>query len=109
MMEDATLVSDAIERIKEAEKSAEETVRRSRAEAKRLIAEAHDSGERLLDEGRRELRAEEERLIESARADAQGTAKQLSDESGASIDALRRAGQLRVGTGVKKVLERIGS
>ena len=63
----------------------------------------------MLEDARRELRSEEERLIEAARADAQGIARQLLDESRTSIDALRRAGELGVGAGVKKVLERIGS
>jgi vacuolar-type H+-ATPase subunit H len=103
------LVADAIRRIKEAEGEAEETLRRARAQGKRLTAEAHEASEKLVDEMRRAVRDEERELIASASAEAETEAARIAAESKASVESVRADAEARVRRGVGRVLEAIVS
>lgn len=103
------LVSDAIRQIREAEKEGDEAERRARAEGKRLIAEAHDASEKLLEDMRREVREDERALIATARGEAEGEASAIADESRAGVESVRRDAEARVRRGVKRVLDAIVS
>ena len=104
-----TVVSDAIRRIRDAEKDAEETVRRASAEAKRLLADAHGAAERLLEQAQREGREEERRLVEAARADADGQAVKLAAESKRAVESTRQSAGEKIKVGVKKALDAVTS
>ena len=101
------MVSEAIGRIKEAEKAAEDAGRAARAEGKRLVATAHDAAERLLDETRRAAWEREKELIAQAASQAEADARALVQESKASVKSVREAAEGRLETGIKKVLELI--
>ena len=103
------MVSDAIRRIRDAEKDAEEGVRHARAEAKRLLADAHEAAERLLEQAQREGREEERRLVEAARAEADGQAVKLAAESKLAVESARRSAGEKVKAGVKKALDAVTS
>jgi vacuolar-type H+-ATPase subunit H len=105
--EEGALVSDAIEKIGRAELKAEESLRDGRAEAKRLVAAAHEESERMLDVMRKEARAEEKALIENARAGAEGDAKGILGESRTGVERVRSGAGGKVEAGVKKVLDAI--
>lgn len=103
------MVSDAIRRIKAAEKEAEEAVRRARAEAKRLVADAQEAAERMLEQAQREAREEERKLVDAARVEAEGQASELAAESRQAIEETRRSAGERVRAGVKKALDAVTS
>jgi len=103
------VVSDAIRQIKDAEKDAEEAVRRGRAEAKRLLADAQGAAERVLEQAQREARDEEKRLVDAARAEAEGEATKLAAESRRAVEATRQSAGEKVKAGVKKALDAVTS
>jgi len=105
--EEDGLVSEAIERIRGAEREAEEALKRARADGKRLVAEAHEEAERMLDAMRKEARAEETALIEKARADAEAEAAEIVQASKISVDEARQGAADKVRVGVVKVLDSI--
>jgi vacuolar-type H+-ATPase subunit H len=104
-----TVVSDAIRRIRDAERDAEEAVRRARAEATRLLADAHEAAERLLEQAQREGREEERRLVEAARAEADGQAVKLAAESKRAVESTRQSAGEKVKAGVKRALDAVTS
>jgi len=103
------LVADAIRRIREAEDEVEEALQRARAQGKRLMAEAHEASEKLLEEMRRTVRDEERDLIATASAEAQEEAAGIAAESRASIESVRGDAEARVRRGAARVLEAIVS
>ncbi len=103
------MVSDAIREIREAEREGDEAQRAARAEGKRLIAEAHEGSEKLLEEMRRGVREEERALTATATAEADEQASVIAAESRASIEAVRGDAETRVRQGVARVLDAIVS
>ena len=103
------MIGDAIRRIEEAEQRADESLRRARADGKKIIAEAHEAVERQLDEMRKEAREEETRLVEHAKAEAEREAAGIVEDSKAAVLEARSAGEAKIGVGVDKVLESITS
>jgi vacuolar-type H+-ATPase subunit H len=106
--EDA-VVSDAIREIREAEKEAVDRERQARADSKRLVAEAHEATEKLLEEMRRSVREEERTLTATAAAEAEREAARIAAESRAAVEALRGDAEARVRRGVARVLDAIVS
>jgi vacuolar-type H+-ATPase subunit H len=104
---EGALVSDAIRAIREAEADGVERERQARAESKRLIADAHESIERLQDEMRRSAREAERALTETARAEAEKEAAAIAEQGRAAVQALTEAAEGRVRQGVARVLEAI--
>ena len=104
---EGALVSESIEKIRRAELEAEESLRDARAEAKGLVAAAHEESVRMLDVMRKEARAEEKTLIERARAGAEEDAKGILGESTTGVEQVRSGAGGKVETGVKKVLDAI--
>jgi len=104
-----TLVSDAIREIREAEQRGLEAERQARADGKRLIAEAHEATEKLVEDMRRAVRDEERTLTATATAEAEKEAAEIAAESRASVEALRGDAEARVRRGVARVLEAIVS
>ena len=103
-VEDA-VVSEAIERIRNAEEEAEKLERAARAQSKTLIAGAHDAAERLVDETRKAGWAEEKTLRAAAASEAEIEAEKLVAESRSSVESVRADATQRVEAGIKKVLE----
>jgi vacuolar-type H+-ATPase subunit H len=101
------VVGDAIERIKEAEKRAEETRRQGRSDRKRVVAEAHEAAERLLDETRKGARETERERIEAARRDAEREAERMASEGQQGVEGLRGVAESKVESAVTKVLSKI--
>ena len=99
------MVGEAIRRIEEAEASADETLREARAQGKKVVSDAHEEVERLLEETRRNAREEERRLIEESRTAAEREAKRIAEESGRAVALAREAGEKRMASGVARVLE----
>ncbi len=105
-VEDA-VVAEAIERIRSAERDAEELERAARAQGKALIAEAHAAAERSLDETRR-LGWEEEKVLRSAAAkEAEREAEKLIAENRSSVESVRASAERRVEDGINRVIELI--
>jgi vacuolar-type H+-ATPase subunit H len=102
---EGAVVSEAIDRIRSAEQEAGELERAARAEGKALIAEAHDAGERLLDEVRKAGWTEEKALRAAAGKEAEVEAERLIAESRSSVESVRTGATQRVEAGIKKVLE----
>lgn len=101
------MVAEAIERIRSAERDAEQLERAARAQGKALIAEAHAAAERSLDETRK-AGWEEERVLRAAAAkEAEGEAEALITESRSSVENVRASAERRVENGIKRVLELI--
>jgi vacuolar-type H+-ATPase subunit H len=105
--EEDALVAEAIQRIREAEKAAEESGRQARAQGKRLIAEAHEASERMLDEMRADAWEEEKTLTTKAREEAEAEAERMVAESRTSVERVRSSAEKRIEAGVKKVLHSI--
>ena len=103
------MVGDAIHRIEEAERRADESLRRARADGKKVIANAHEAIERQLDEMRKQAREEETRLVEHAKAEAEREAVGIAENSKAAVLEARSAGEAKIRAGVDKVLESITS
>jgi vacuolar-type H+-ATPase subunit H len=101
------VVGEAIKKIKDAERGAEETERSARAKSKALIAEAQDSAERLLDETRKAAWDEEKALKAEAIKSAEAEAAKLVEENRSSVESVRSAAERRVESGITKVLELI--
>jgi vacuolar-type H+-ATPase subunit H len=99
------VVAEAIQRVKDAEREAEDVERAARAEGKKLVAEAHESTERLLDEMRSAAWEEEKTLKASAAKEAEAEAARLLKKSKAGVESVRSGAEARVAAGVKKVLE----
>jgi vacuolar-type H+-ATPase subunit H len=99
------VVSEAIERIRNGEREAEEIERAARAQSKALIAEAHDAAERALDETRRSAWEEEKTLRARAVEEAEAEAQALVAESKSSVEGVRASAEGRVEEGIKRVLE----
>ncbi len=106
---EGALVSDAIRQIREAEEEGDEAQRAARAEGKRLIAEAYEASEKLLEEMRRGVREEERVLTATATAEADAQASAIAAESRVSIEAVRGGAETRVRQGVARVLDAIVS
>ena len=102
---EGALVSEAIERIRNAEREAEETARAAHAKGKSLIADAHDAAERALDEMRKAAREEEKQLRATAVKEAEAQAADLVSESRSSVEGVRTGAEQRVEAGIKIVLE----
>lgn len=109
MHKEARLVGEAIRRIEEAERHADDSLRQARAKGKKTIADAHEDVERLLDEMRTEARAEETRLVEQAKTEAEREAVDIVEDSKAAVLEARSAGEAKIAIGVDKVLEFITS
>ena len=101
------MVSDVIERIRDAERTADDDARAARSRAREIVAAAHEASERMLEEMRRKVREDGEALLETARDEASREAESLVAEGRASIEAVRDAGEKGIGAGVKRVLESI--
>lgn len=101
------MVAEAIERIRNAEQEAEALARAARAQAKALIADAHDAAERSLDEGRKAGWEEEKALRAAAASEAEGEAEKLIAESRSSVESVRGSAEQHVEDGIKRVLELI--
>ena len=99
------VVSEAIERIRNAEREAEEAELSARAKGKSLIADAHDAAERALDQMRKAAREEEKVLRATAVKQAEGEAESLVAESLSSVESVRSGAEQRVEAGIKKVME----
>ena len=104
---EGAVVAEAIERIRSAERDAEELERSARAQGKALIAEAHAAAERSLDETRKAGWEEEGVLKAAAAKEAEGEAEKLIAESRSSVESVRTSAERRVEDGIKKVLELI--
>jgi vacuolar-type H+-ATPase subunit H len=102
---EGAVVSESIDRIRSAEQEAGKLEQAARAQSKALIAEAHDAGERLLDEGRKVGWAEEKTLRAAAAKEAEVEAEKLVVESRSSVESVRTGAVQRVEAGIKKVLE----
>jgi len=102
--EDA-VVSEAIERIRNAEREAEETEVSARAQGKSLMADAHEAAERALDQMRKAAREEEKALRATSVRQAEGEAEKLVAESLSSVESVRSGAEQRVEAGIKKVME----
>ena len=100
-----SVVGESIRRIEEAEARAEETVRDARARGKKIIADAHEEAERLLEETRRRSREQERRLIEEAKSGAESEAERIVESSRGAVAEARAAGEARLASGVAKVLD----
>ena len=101
------MVSEAIERITSAEKESEEALRRARGDSKKLVAEAHEQSEHMLDTTRKQARDEERSLVEKSRADAEAEAEGIVGESRTGVEQVRASAGGKVAAGVAKVLESI--
>jgi vacuolar-type H+-ATPase subunit H len=101
------LVSEAIERIREAEKQAEDIAGTARAAGKKALADAHEAAEKMLEEMRRSARTEERGLIDAAAEEAESFAASLTEEGRAEVVAVRTEAEKRVSEGIKKVLDAI--
>ena len=101
------MVSEAIERIRAAEKDSEEALRRARADAKTLVADAYEHSEHILDTMRREARDEERALVETSRAEAEAEAEGILAEGRASVEQVKASAGGKVAAGVTTVLESI--
>ncbi|MCK4409237.1 MAG: hypothetical protein KAW67_04085 [Candidatus Eisenbacteria sp.] len=101
------MVAEAIERIRNAEREAEELERAARTQGKALIADAHDAAERSLDQARKTGWEEEKELRAAAASEAEGEAKKLIAESRSSVESVRASAEQRVEDGIKRVLELI--
>ena len=99
------MVAETIRRIKDAESGAEDIERAARAEGKKLVAEAHEATERLLDEMRSAAWGEEKALKARAVKEAEAEAARHLEESRAGVESVRSGAEARVEAGVKKVLE----
>ena len=102
---EVTVVSEAIERIRNGEREAEEIERSARADAKALIADAHDAAERALDGTRKAAREEETALKTRAVEEAEAEAQALVAESRSSVEGVKASAEQRVEEGIKKVME----
>lgn len=105
-VEDA-VVAEAIERIRNAEREAEELERAARAQGKALIADAHDAAESSLEQARKAAWEEEKVLLAAAAKEAEGEARKLIEESKSSVESVRASAEQRVEDGIKRVLELI--
>ena len=105
-VEDA-VVSEAIDRIRNAEQEAEELERAARAQGKALIAAAHEAAERSLDEARKAGWEEETVLRAAAAQEAEVEAEALITDSRSSVESVRTGAEQRVEAGIKRVLELI--
>ena len=102
---EGAVVTEAIERIRNAEREAEELERAARAQGKALIADAHDDAESSLEHARK-AGWEEERVLRAAAAkEAEDEARKLIAESKSSVESVRASAEQRVEDGIKKVLE----
>jgi vacuolar-type H+-ATPase subunit H len=106
-VEGGAVVSEALERIKEAENASTETLRRARADGKRLVAEAFEASERILEEMKKEVRGEENSLRETARSEAEAEALKIERESESAVGEIRTRAEGKLEAGVTKVLEAI--
>jgi len=104
--EDA-VVADAIERIRAAEKQAEQARREGRAERKRVIVEAHEAADRLLEETRRTAREAEQSAVASARSEAEEHAERIVSDGTARTESVRSSAEARIEAGVAKVMAAI--
>lgn len=96
-----------MERIKEAENTSAETLRSARADGKKLVAEAFEASERMLEEMRKEVRDEENSLRETARSEAEAEALTIERESESAVGEIRTRAESKLEAGVTKVLEAI--
>lgn len=103
------MVSDVIERIREAEREAEDGARAAKSRAREIVAKAHEASERMLEDMKRKVREEGEALLKAARAEAEREAEMLVRESRSSIEAVRNAGEKGIKAGVKRVLGSIAA
>ena len=103
------MVSDVIERIRAAERAADDDARAARSRAREVVAAAHEASERMLEEMKRKVREEGEALLETARAEAGREAEALVSEGRASIEAVRGTGEKGIRAGVERVLESIAA
>ena len=101
------MVADAIGRIREAEQKADERERRARAERKKIIADAHEQSELLIEETRRAARDAEREAVETARAEAEREAERLAAEGKGQVEEVRAAAEKKIGSGVERVLTAI--
>lgn len=104
---EGAVVAEAIERIRNAEREAEELERAARAQGKALIADAHDAAESSLEQARKAAWEEEKVLRAAAAKEAEGEARKLIEESKSSVESVRASAEQRVEDGIKKVLELI--
>jgi vacuolar-type H+-ATPase subunit H len=102
---EGAVISEAIDWIKSAERAAGELERAARSQGKELVADAHDAGERLLDETRKAGWAEEKALRAAAAKEAEVEAEKLVAESRSSVESVRAGATQRVEAGITKVLE----
>lgn len=103
------MVGEAIRRIEEAEQRADESLRQARAKGKKVIADAHEEVERLLDEMRKEAREQERQLVEQAKAEAEREAAGIVESSRSAVLEARSAGEAKISIGVDTVLKSITS
>ncbi len=103
------LISEAIERVKAAESKAEERGRAARGEAKQIVADARQAGEKLLEEMKKEVREAEKKVLEEARSAAGQEAEEAKLESRAAVEAVGADAEKRVGKGVTRVLDSIAA
>lgn len=106
---EGAVVSEAVERIKAAEKAAEEAERAARAESKKLVTEARDTAERLFDETRRAARDLEREMVAAAAQEAEADAERLVEKNKAGVDTVRAAAEKHLEDGIRKVLEFIAA
>ena len=103
------MVSEAIERVRAVEASAEARRRTASAEAKKLLVDAREASDIALDDMRKEVRAREADLLEEARSAARNEAEGIKKDSGTAVDAVRAGAEVKVAVGVSLVLESISA
>lgn len=103
------VVSEVIERIRDAEARAEERARSARAEAKQLVTDAREASERLLEDMKKDVRGAERELVEKAKTVAGQEAEETKRASRAAVDKVGAEAEERVGAGVRRVLDSIAA
>ena len=103
------MVSELIERIRAAEKEAQDDARAARSRARELVAAAHEASERMLEEMRRKVREGGNELLGAARVEAEREAEALVSANRSSVEAVRSAGEKEIEAGVRKVLDSIAA
>lgn len=101
------MVSEAVEKVREAERESEETIKRARADGKKLVAEAHEEAERLFEAMRKSARESEDSLVAGARSEAEAEAEAIAGGSRSDVEAARGSAEARVADGVSRVVRAI--
>ncbi len=102
------MIEEHLEKIREKEKEARLLVEEARVKAGRMVEEAAENGEKLLDRVRAEVAEEEKKLLDEARKKAEEKIAGMRGESQKSVASLESAAEKRVDRVIGIILEAFG-